>query len=97
MFKTIVCRYISQFSQHRKSTIVSDTIRNVITPSPFQISSTLIDILVAAILKACKHDKQSEDLLRVILWSSLFTLVTIITKTLSRLMENQASQEKNRK
>jgi hypothetical protein len=55
--------------------MVADTIRRIVAPFPLNVSSVVIDILVAAILKACKRDKQSEELLKALLWTSLFSLI----------------------
>lgn len=76
-FMTIVCSYVSQFAENRKAAIVSETIMNVVNPFPLNVPSTLIDILVVAILKACRRDKQSEELLRIVLFGSLFALASL--------------------
>lgn len=63
-FKTAVCNYVSLVAEDRKAARVTDVIRVAGTPFPFNLSDFVIDILIAAALKACGRDKQSNDLIK---------------------------------
>lgn len=59
-----VCNYVSLVAEDRKAARVTDVIRVAGTPFPFNLSDFVIDILIAAALKAYGRDKQSNDLIK---------------------------------
>jgi hypothetical protein len=71
-FMMIVCKYISQFPEDRKSIILREIINSVIAPTiAANTSSTFIDTLVVAALKACGGEKQGNDLLKALVWGTV--------------------------
>lgn len=71
-FMTIVCKYISQFPEDRKSTILREIIDGVIAPTNTANSfPTFIDKLIVAALKACGGKKQGNDLLIALVWGNV--------------------------
>jgi hypothetical protein len=90
-FVEIICSFISAYAEERQAAIVINTIRRVINPH-----SLIMDTLVAAILMACGHTKQGENMLKLIIGSALFLLVADAVYELTKNKRKVRKRSKKR-